>query len=110
MKTYFSSKESNVLCLTINAEQAIRMQFLAAVALLSISLIYTLKSLFNESRFNEIPRFIEQLPAPLNYFNIVNSIRFSEQYWSDGPCSLNRDLPLKVARTRMSVKSMQKLL
>ena len=78
MKIYFSSKESNVLCLTINAEQAIRMQFLAAVALLSISLIYTLKSLFNESRFNEIPRFREKLLAPLNYFTIVNLIRFSE--------------------------------
>ena len=73
-------------------------------------MVNTLKSRFKESRFNEIPRFIEQLPAPLNYFNIVNSIRFSEQYWSDGPCSLNRDLPLKVARTCMSVKSMQKLL
>ena len=73
-------------------------------------MVNALKSRFKESRFNEIPRFIEQLPAPLNYFNIVNSIRFSEQYWSDGPCSLNRDLPLKVARTRMSVKSMQKLL
>ena len=51
-----------------------------------------------------------QLPAPLNYFNLVNLIRFSEQKWSDGPCLLNRDLPLKVARTCMSVKSMQKLL
>ena len=37
------------------------MQFLAAVALLSISLIYTLKSLFNESRFNEIPRFVREV-------------------------------------------------
>ena len=49
----------------------------------------TLKSQFNESQlnesrvnesgFNEIPRFSEQLPAPLNYFIIVNLIRFSEQ-------------------------------
>ena len=38
----------------------------------------TLKSRFNESRFNEIPRFSEQLPAPFNYFTIVNLIRFSE--------------------------------
>ena len=31
-----------------------------------------------KSRFKEIPRFSEQLPAPLNYFTIVNLIRFSE--------------------------------
>ena len=31
-----------------------------------------------ESRFNEIPRFCEQIPAPSNYFTIVNSIWFSE--------------------------------
>ena len=62
----------------------------------------TLKSQFNESQlnesrvnesgFNEIPRFSEQLPAPLNYFIIVNLIRFSEQKWSDGPHLLNQDL------------------
>ena len=40
----------------------------------------TLKSWFNESRFTKIPRFSEQMPAPLNYFTkyIVNSIWFSE--------------------------------
>ena len=32
----------------------------------------TLKSRFNESQFNEIPRFSEQMPAPLNYFTIVD--------------------------------------
>ena len=37
-----------------------------------------LKSWFNESRFNKMPHFSEQIPAPLNYFIIVNSIRFSE--------------------------------
>ena len=36
----------------------------------------TLKSWFNESQFNEISRFSEQKPAPLNYLIIVNSIRF----------------------------------
>ena len=41
-------------------------------------MVNALKSRFKESRFNEIPRFIEQLPAPLNYFNIVNLIGFSE--------------------------------
>ena len=39
--------------------------------------MYT-QSWFNESRFNEIPRFSEQMPAPFYYFYIVNSIRFSE--------------------------------
>ena len=43
-----------------------------------------LKSWFNESRFNKMPQFSEQMPAPLNYFTIVNSIRFSEQKWSEG--------------------------
>ena len=49
----------------------------------------TLKSWFNEcwfnkSRFTKIPRFSDQMPAPLNNFTIVNSIQFSEQKWSDG--------------------------
>ena len=39
---------------------------------------WTLKSWFYESRFNEIPRFSIQIPASLNYFAVVNSIRFSE--------------------------------
>ena len=47
-------------------------------ALLCNCLLSTLKSWFNESRFNEIPRFSEQIPAPLDYFAIVNSIWFSE--------------------------------
>ena len=29
---------------------------------------YTFKSWFNESRFNEIPRFSEQMPAPLIFY------------------------------------------
>ena len=40
--------------------------------------ISTLNSRFNEARFNEIPRFSEQMPAPLNYFTISNLIRFCE--------------------------------
>ena len=52
----------------------------------------TLKSWFNESWFNKIQRFIEQIATPLNYFTIVNSIWFSEQKWSDRACSLNQDL------------------
>ena len=43
-----------------------------------VTIFCTLKSRFNESRFNEIPRFSEQLPAPFNYFTIVNLIQFSE--------------------------------
>ena len=43
----------------------------------------TFKSGFNEYRFNEISQFSEQMPAPLNYFTLVNSVRFS---------SLNQDL------------------
>ena len=39
---------------------------------------HTPKSRFNKARFNEIPRFSEQMPAPFYYFYIVNSIRFSE--------------------------------
>ena len=38
----------------------------------------TFKSGFNEYRFNEISQFSEQMPAPLNYFTIVNLIPFSE--------------------------------
>ena len=38
----------------------------------------TLKTRYNESRFNEIPQFSEQMSAPLNYFIILNEIRFSE--------------------------------
>ena len=38
----------------------------------------TLKSWFNVSWFNEIPRFSEKMPAPSNYFIIVNSIWFNE--------------------------------
>ena len=47
-------------------------------ALLCNCLLSTLKSWFNESRFNEIPWFSEQMPAPLNYFTTVNSIWISE--------------------------------
>ena len=32
----------------------------------------TLKTRYNESRFNEIPQFSEQMSAPLNYFIILN--------------------------------------
>ena len=50
---------------------------------ISQAFLYILKSWFNESWFNKIPRFSEQMPAPLNYFTLVNSVRFS---------SLNQDL------------------
>ena len=42
------------------------------------SIFSTLKSRFNESWFNEMPQFSEQLPAPLNYFTVVNLIWFCE--------------------------------
>ena len=32
------------------------------------------------------------MPASLKYFTIANLIQFSEQKWSDRPCSLNWDL------------------
>ena len=35
---------------------------------ISQAFLYILKSWFNESWFNKIPRFSEQMPAPLNYF------------------------------------------
>ena len=40
--------------------------------------VLTLKSWFNESRFNKISRISEQTSAALNYLTIVNSIWFSE--------------------------------
>ena len=38
------------------------------------------------------------MPAPLNYFTIINSIRFSEQKLSDWLHSLNRDLCILYGR------------
>ena len=61
-----------------NKFRTYNLQFIHMYYTLNMQKWNTLESQFNESQFNEIPWFSEQMPAPLNYFIILNLIQFSE--------------------------------